>query len=282
MRDVVSQIAVWLNGAADQLGRLVLAPLGFLPGWLSATAVAAVTGVFFLAVFKYTSNQRAIGRVRNDIDAHLLALKLFKDSPLVVLKAQGRVMLGALRLLVLALVPMLVMVVPAALILGQLSLWYQVRPLKVGEDSVITLKLGGEERSSWPAVSLEPSQALDVSVGPVRLKSKREVCWSVKAREPGSHMLAFRVDDRTFTKELKVGDGFMRVSAERPAWGDVSSIMMNPGEDPFRPDDPVRSIAIVYPQRSSWTSGTDTWVIYWFIVSMVAALCCRGMLGVKV
>jgi hypothetical protein len=281
MMDALARIAAWLNAGGNFLGRYLLAPLGALPGWLSATAIAAVTGVLLLAVFKYTSNQRAIERVRNDIDAHLLALKLFKDSPLVALKAQGRVLSGAGRLFVLAIVPMLVMALPVTLLLGQLSLWYETRPLRVGEDSVITLRLGGDQGSSWPAVSLEPSSALDVSAGPVRMRSKREVCWSVKAREPGSHLLAFRIDERTVTKELAVGDGFMRVSAERPGW-DVSSILINPWEEPFRPGEPVRSIAIEYPERSSWTSGTGYWLIYWFVVSMVAALCLRRTMGVKV
>ena len=36
---------------------------------------------------------------------------------------------------------------------------------------------------------------------------------------------------------------------------------------------PVQSIEIEYPLRSSWTSGTDSWVIYWFVVSMIAAFC---------
>jgi hypothetical protein len=281
MMGALAWIAAWLNAPANLLGRLLLAPLGVLPGWLSATAVAAVTGVLLLAVFKYTSNQRAIHRVRNDIDANLLALKLFKDSARVALRSQGRVLVGAGKLFVLAVVPMLVMALPVTLMLGQLSLWYQARPLRVGEESVITLALGGGERSSWPAVSLEPTDALEVAAGPVRVRSRREVCWSVKAREPGSHSLAFRVGDQTIAKDLAIGDGFMRVSAERPGW-DVSSILMNPWEAPFRPGDPVRSIAITYPERSSWTSGTGWWVFYWFAVSFVAALCFRRALDVKI
>ncbi len=121
---------------------------------------------------------------------------------------------------------------------------------------MITLELGGDAGSPWPAVSLEPTDAVEVAAGPVRVRSRREVCWNVKAREPGRHRLAFQVGDRTVAKELAIGDGFMRVSAERPGW-DVSSILMNPWEEPFRPGEPVRSIAIVYPERSSWTSGTD-------------------------
>ena len=55
---------------ANHLGRFLLAPVGVLPGWLSATLVAGLTGVLLLAVFKYTSNQRAIQRVRNDINGN--------------------------------------------------------------------------------------------------------------------------------------------------------------------------------------------------------------------
>jgi hypothetical protein len=281
MMNALAWIAAGLNAPANFLGRWLLAPLGALPGWLSATATAAVTGVLLLAVFKYTSDQRAIHRVRNEIDANLLALKLFKDSARVALRAQGRILLGASRLFVLAVVPMLVMAIPVTLMLGQLSLWYQARPLHVGEDSVITLALGGVGRSPLPAVNLEPTEALEVAAGPVRVRSRREVCWSVKARQPGRHRLAFRVGDRTVAKELAIGDGFMRVSAERPGW-DASSILMNPWEEPFRPGDPIRSIAIAYPERPSWTSGTGYWVAYWFVVSMVAAFCFRGALGVKI
>src|SRR5437660_7334437 len=123
--DILAQIVTRLNGAANALGRFLLAPIGVLPGWLSATIVSAATGVLLLVVFKHTSNQRGIKGVRDDINAHLLALKLVKDSTSVCLRAQGRILLGALRLFVLAVVPMLIMAVPVCLILGQLALWYQ-------------------------------------------------------------------------------------------------------------------------------------------------------------
>jgi hypothetical protein len=279
MTRVLAQIAAWLNSWSSALGRFLLAPVGILPGWLSATVIAAVTGVLLLAVFKYTSNQRAIQRVRNNINANLLALKLFKDSASVSLRSQGRLLVGAFWLFVFAIVPMLVMVVPVTLLLGQLALWYQVRPFRVGEDTVITLKLNGDAGSSWPTVSLQPTDSIAVNVGPVRVRSKREVCWNVKAREPGNHRLVFQVGGQPNSKELAIGDGLMRVSTQRPGW-DWSAILLNPGEKPFRPDQPVHSIAIDYPDRSSWTCGTDLWVIYWFIVSMIAALCFRRAMNV--
>jgi len=277
----LTRVVVWLNAAANALGEWLLAPVAVLPGWLSATLVAAITGVLLLVVFKYTSAQRAIKRVRDDINANLLALKLFKESARVTVRAQGRLLVGAGRLFVFALVPTVVMALPVTLILGQLSLWYQQRPLRVGEEAVVTLTLNGDAGAPFPDVSLRPTDAVETTVGPVRVLSKREVCWNVKARESGHHRLAFQVGDRAVDKELAVGDGYMRVSARRPAWV-WSEALMHPREEPFPPDSPVRSVEISYPARPSWTSGTDWWVAYWFAVSLAAAFCFRRALKVNV
>ena len=89
MTYILALITAWLSAGSNVIGQFLLAPVGVLPGWLSATLVAAVTGVLLLAVFKYTSDQRAIERVRNGINANLLSLKLFKESARVSLQAQG-------------------------------------------------------------------------------------------------------------------------------------------------------------------------------------------------
>lgn len=275
--NALAQIVVWLNAAANALGTLALAPLAMLPEWFSATVVAAATGLLMLLIFKHTSNQQAIKRVRNALKADLLTLKLFKESASVALGAQGRIFLGAARLLGLAIVPMLVMVVPMWLI----SLRYESRPLRAGEEAVMTLKLNGNAQSSWPDVHLQPADALEIDIGPIRVFSKREICWNIKARERGYHRLIFHVDGQPAEKELAIGDGFMRVSTERPAWS-WSDALLNPWERPFRPESPVQSIEIVYPERSSWTSGTDYWLAYYFVVSLVAAFCLRKPLGVNI
>jgi hypothetical protein len=280
MKEILAQIVVLLNRLANSLGRPLLAPLASLPGWLSATLVASVTGVILLLVFKYTSNQAAIKRVRNDIDANLFALKLFKDATPVILSAQAAMLRGAGQLFVLAIVPMLVMMVPVLLVLGQLALWYQHRPLRIGEETVMALKLNGSPGDPLPAVSLEPSSAAEVVTGPVRVPSKREVVWLMKAREPGLHQLSVRAGEQTVTKELAVGDGFMRVSPRRPGW-DWYDALLNPAESTFPPSSPVHSVEVAYPDRLSWTSGTDYWVFYWFAVSMVAALCAKPFLKVN-
>jgi hypothetical protein len=278
----VAQIVVWLNAAANAVGRVVLAPVGVLPGWLSATCVAAATGVLLLLVYKYTSHQRAIKRVRNDIKANLLALKLFKDSAAVAVGSQGRILFGAARLMGLAIVPILVMTVPVCLLLAQMSLWYRARPLHVGEEAVITLQLNGDRETHFPDVRLQPGDAVEVTTGPVRLESNRWVCWEVKARAAGYHRLVFQVDGEAIDKELAVGDGYMRVSTTRPGWSWLD-VMEHPAERPFGPESPVRAIAVDYPERSSWKFlGIEGWLCFWFAVSMVAGLCFSKVFNVNI
>jgi hypothetical protein len=143
------------------------------------------------------------------------------------------------------------------------------------------MALGGDADAAFPEVRLEPTEVAEVTVGPVRVRSQREVCWNIVARANGYHRLRFTVDGTTIDKELAVGDGFMRVSARRPAW-DWSETLVHPAETPFAVAGPVRSIDVSYPARTSWTTGRDRWVIYWFAVSMIAAFAFRRVLGVNV
>jgi hypothetical protein len=279
--DAVTHVLVWLNALANVLGRVLLAPIAILPGWLSATLIATGTGLVLLGMFKYTSNQRAIKRTRDQIKANLLALKLFKDSPAVTLRAQGRVFYGAFQLMLLAIVPMLVMAIPVCLMLGQIALWYQARPLRVGEETLVSLKFGGAPSATMPEVQLEPSAAFATLIGPVRVPSERTMHWSIKAKQPGCHLLAFRLGEQAAQKEFVVGDSFMRTSKERPGWT-WTDILLHPWETPFPTDSLVNSIDIQYPERVSWTSGTDTWIAYWFVVSMLAAFAGRPWLNVNI
>jgi uncharacterized membrane protein (DUF106 family) len=281
MTDFPAQLVTWVNVVTNALGEFLLSLLSSLPGWLSNTIISAVTGVLLLIIFKYTSNQRAIGRARDDIKAHMLALKLFKDSLVVTLKAQGRVFRGAFLLLFHAIRPMLVMIVPVSLLLGQMSLWYQSRPLRGGEEALVVMGLNGDMESAWPEVSIKSTGGAEVTTGPVRVLSKRQIYWKIKAVEDGYSEIDFGVDGQEIKKELAIGKGFMRVSSKRPGW-EWSEILMYPREEAFGPDSAVKSISIDYPERLSRTSGTDWWIVYFFVVSMVFAFIFKPFLKVRI
>ena len=122
------------------------------------------------------------------------------------------------------------------------------RPLRVGEDAVITLKLDGDAGPAWPAVSLRAHRRRR---GHGRAGPRAEQAGGLlerqgpRARQPPPGVPGRRPDHRQGARDRR------RLHAgqhERPGW-DWSAILLNPGEEPFRPDDPVRSIEIDYPQR---------------------------------
>lgn len=277
---LLAHLIAWLNAVANVLFGLLRTPMTVLPAWLSLTLISAGVGVVLLIVFKHTSNQVAIGKVRDAIKANLLAMKLFKDNIPVVLKSQAKIILNAMLLLVHSLRPMLVMIIPFTIILAQLGLWYQFRPLAVGEQAVVTMQLTGSPDDPMPPVALVPSPAAIVTVGPVHVPSKRKVFWQIQAEEAGEHALTFQVDNQQVQKELTVGDGLMLVSAARPALSSVG-IFLNPAEKPFAASSPVHSISIDYPDRASKLTGTDTWVISLFVISMIVAFICKPFFNVK-
>jgi len=275
------QLITWVNVVTNALGGFFLAPVASFPGWLSITVISAILGVFLLVIFKYTSNQKAIGRVRDDIKANLLAVKLFKDSISVTFGSQARVFASAFKLLFYAIVPMLVMIVPVCLILAQMDLWYHVRPLQLGNESVtVKLKLN-DKFDTLPQVTLEPLPAAQTMIGPVRVFSKKEIFWKIKPIEDEYHTLLFHVGDRQYEKQFAVGEGFMRVSPIRPG-PDLSDILLYPLEEPFDPDSVVHSISIEYPTRYFLFFGIDSWVIYFFIASIVFAFIFKPFLKVRI
>ena len=275
------QLITWVNVVTNAIGGLLLAPVAAVSGWGSITVISAVLGVLLLVIFKYTSNQMAIGRVRDDIKANLLAVKLFKDSISVTFRSQARVFAGSFKLLFYAIVPMLVMIVPVCLILAQMGMWYQARPLRPSDEPVIVKLKLNNNLDTLPQVTLESLPAARTMIGPVRVFSKKEIYWKIKPIEDGNYNLIFHVGDRRYEKQLAIGDGFMRLSPKRPG-PDFSDILLYPLERPFAPDSPVYSISIDYPERDSRISGTNWWIVYFFIASMIFAFIFKPLLKVRI
>ena len=260
-----------VNSAANTVCGLVLAPIAMVPGWLSITIISAVLGIPLFIIFKYTSNQRALTRTIDDIKASLLAVRLYRDNIAVTMKSEARLMLCSVKLFVYSLIPVLIMSIPLSLILAQMGLWYQARPLHLGDAPVVVnLKLNNASEH-WPAVTLDARPGARVVAGPMRIASRKEICWTIQPVQDGTHLLKFQVGDQQIVKQLAIGTGFMRVSAKRPGT-DAADVIMHPLEQPLSAAGPVASISIAYPARHSFICGTDWWLVWFCIISMISAL----------
>jgi len=281
MTELLLRTLTGINTVTNALGDMLQAPVATMPGWLSITILSAVVGVLALIIFKYTSNQKAIGRVRDDIKANLLAVKLFRDNFSVALRSQARVMAAAVKLLVYSLVPMLVIILPVCLVLAQMGTWYQVRPVRPG-DGQVTVQLKMNHRAgTLPQVSLDPLPGVRLLTGPVRVPSRDEIYFRLQPLEYGNHTLVFHIGDARYEKQLAVGEGFMRLSPRRPG-ANPGDVLLYPMEKPFSSGDHIGSISIAYPARESKIFGTDWWIVYFFLASMAFAMLCKPFLKVRI
>lgn len=277
LNPVLSPALSFVNPITTAIGDGVYAVLGPLPDWLSLTILSTAAGLVMLVVFRYASNQTAIGRAKDDIKANLLALRLYKDELAVVFQAQFRVAWAILRLQGLLLQPFAILLIPLLLCMAQMGIRHQWRPLRSGEVTVITMKLH-EDVDEFGEIVLAPNIGLTIEAGPV--PGGGEVVWRVRGGEPGRHTLKFRVRGAVLEKELVVGDRFQRVSAIRPgaSW---TTQLLHPAEAPLPPDSPARSIEIDLPASDSWISGEDFWVLTFCVVSLVVAFVFRPFFGVR-
>jgi hypothetical protein len=271
----------WINGPVNAAAGFLLSPIGHMPGWLSITIVSALTGVVLLFIFKHTSNQRAIGLTRDGITADMLALRLFKDDITVTFRSQAGLIKGSLKLLFYSIIPLLVMIVPVSILLAQLGLWYQLRPVAPGEEALVTVRLDASAGAPLPVIDIVSVPGAEVVTGPVRVLSKRELHWMIRAGESGYTRITFDVEGSKIDKELVIGDGLMRVSDRRPGWN-VFEILMHPLEKPFEPDSPIQSIGVEYPPRKAGISGSGRWLIFFFVASLCFALIFKPVLKVRI
>lgn len=274
---VLSPLLALLNPICTSIGDVVYAVLGSLPPWLSLTILSGVAGILALVVFRYTSNQKAIGRALDDIKANLLVLKLYKDELRVTFQAQGRLLWAIARLQRYMLIPFFVMLGPMLLGLAQMGLRHQWRPLEQGEQALITVTCASAD-AGHPDVFLKSTPAVLVEVGPVPGGGK--LVWRVRAGEVGRHHLRFRVGDATIEKEFIVGSGFQRISAARVA-RDWTAQLFHPAEPMLPKACPLQSIEVAYPGVESWIYGANWWVLYFFVISMLTALMFKPLFKVR-
>src|ERR1700747_1956328 len=102
--------------------------------------ISLVIGLVMVIVFGYTSDQKAIHNAKDQLKAHLLALRLFQDKIQVVLQSSGRIVLAPGRYLRLAFKPLLFVIVPMTFLIVQLDRYLGSMPLEVGQSFLVKVQ----------------------------------------------------------------------------------------------------------------------------------------------
>jgi hypothetical protein len=272
-----------LNQALCALFDLLFAPFREANPWIGFAVVCVATAALMLLAYRYTSNQPAIRITKDRIKAHLLEVRLFRDDPGTVLRAQGLLILYNLKYLGHSIIPLLVMIVPLSLLLIQLDLRFGHRPLAPGESALVVLRLNPGLKPTTQEISLDSPSGVSVDTPPLRIDSLSEVDWRIRGVEPGTHTLRVRIGQEVFEKRLEARSGGLpALSPARPGDGWMDQLL-NPAEPPLPPGSAATSIEIRYPGREMSVFGVHLhWMVPFFVLSIFLGLSLKGLFRVEI
>jgi hypothetical protein len=247
---------------------------------LLVLAVSIVIGLLMVIVFRYTSDQKAIGRAKDRLKAHLLAVRLFQDQLPVVMRAYGRILRGTGSYLRLALTPFLIVVLPITFLIVQVDRYFGWTPLHQGETFLVEAKV--EDPAAANAIELQLPPELVSSAPAVHIPADKEVVWRVAAQRDGRYDIYLTAAGERVSKQVIVAPGLARVSPVRLR-GNFWERMFTSGEPALAENSPVQSIAISYPPRViNFASMEWNWIVLFFVVSLIAGFIFKSVLGIQV
>src|SRR5215470_9157337 len=112
----------------------VNAPSGIVFG------ISLIVGLLMVIVFGYTSDQKAIHVAKDQLKAHLLAVRLYQDQLPVVVRTYGRIIRGTGRYLRLAFMPLLYVIIPITLLIVQLDRYLGTTALPTQQAFLVTVR----------------------------------------------------------------------------------------------------------------------------------------------
>ncbi len=274
-----------LNAILRRLFDVALFPFRELHPLVGLTVVSLVFGVAVLLVYKATSNQEKLATVKRRIHAGIFEIRLFNDNLRAIMRAMGDILRHNANYLRLSAVPLLWMIVPLTLVIAQLQFHYGYQGLAPGDQVLVKVELAEDwTEGARPKFALEVPSGLAIEAGPVWIPSLHEVNWRISAVEWGDYELTLTTPDGPLTKSVRVSDDVVRRSTHRLAPGFVNQLLY-PAEDPLPASSPVQSIILSYPAGNAGITGWEsewTWMLVFFILSVVVAFALRKPLNVTI
>lgn len=274
-----------INAALRLVFDLLLAPAS---GWAPIVPIAVVSllvGVGMLLVFKHTSDQVRLARVKRLITAGIFEIRLFNDDLVTIMRAQSDILRHNLTYLKLTLRPTLFVLPPLVLVMAQLQFHYGYAGLRPGQRALLRVDLasGSVPAGERPSLRLDVPAGLRAETDAVWLPAESQVAWRLVAEKEGDYSLGVALGDAApVEKSVRVTPRAVRLSPERLDSGFFSQLFY-PAEPPLPDASPIRAIRLSYPDRDVSVLGFGMhWMIPFFGLSLVFAFALKGLFKVTI
>src|SRR5277367_6504605 len=176
-------MAIATHGIAIAIATLSLS-------WLTSPlaiviVVSLVVGLVMVVLFGYTSDQKAIGIAKDQLKAHLLAVRLYRDQIPVVMGSYGKILRGTGRYLKLAFKPLLYVIIPITLLMVQIDRYLGQTPLAPNAPFLLTVHTAAGGGLNDVAIDLPPE--ITMTAPPVHVPASNDVIWRLAGSKEGKY-----------------------------------------------------------------------------------------------
>jgi hypothetical protein len=246
--------------------------------------LSVLTGIGIMIAFKYTANRRALRSAKDVIQGALLGIVVFRHDTRAMFAEEGRLVRGSLRYMLAGIKPLAVVIIPMVAIFAAIELYAGYQPLPIGSTALVTAEAEGEDLGALSAATLT-GNAVEVETEPLRIPATGEVCWRVRASEPGEHTLTLSAGGRSVEKSLIVGGHKQRpvaISLHRVRGGFEDVLIRN--DEPLIPSDaPVAALTVDYPEALVDLGVVRLhWIWATLIIATIAAVIVKPILKVEI
>jgi uncharacterized membrane protein (DUF106 family) len=255
--------------------------------------VSLVIGLVMVVLFGYTSDQKAIGIAKDQLKAHLLAVRLYRDQIPVVMGSYGKILRGTGRYLKLAFMPLLYVIIPITLLMVQIDRYLGQTPLPPNTPFLLTVHLSGQgsgvqaagqttDTDALNAVTLDLPVEVTMTAPPVHIAADNDVVWRLSGSQEGKYEVKVAAGGDSVAKTVCIGNNLPRISTIRLR-GQFWNRLFSSAEPALPQNSAIESISINYPDRDIDIAGYGmNWIWLFFILSMVAGFIFKELLGIQI
>lgn len=255
--------------------------LAFFTSPLAIVVVLSiVVGLLMVVLFGYTSDQKAIKIAKDQLKAHLLAVRLFQDQLHVVVGSYGRILRGTGRYLRLAFMPLLYVIIPITLLIVQADRYLGFRTPNPNSPFLLTARMSNAEALDGVTLQLPPNVSMTAPA--VHIPADRDIVWRLAAEKEGDYEIKVAAGGTTVSKMIRISSALPRLSPIRLR-GHFWERLFYSAESAIPENAPIESLAVNYPERTIDIAGYEmNWIWLFFIFSMIAGYICKELLGIQV
>lgn len=274
-----------MDATATVISKIVdvlVLPFGRTHHTLQLVWVSLLTGVGMAYVFKLTSSQKTIKRIKDRIKARVLEMRLYQDDPALIFRGLGGALKGNLVYLGAVFVPFLIIIAPVAIVFMQLDQRYSRANLTPGSTVLISAELKEGFDPFQTPVELNVKAGVTIAGKPVRDAATRGTDWQVRVDSTGTHELTLYAKGTSYVFPLVAETSYRMIGNERSASG-VIEPLLHPGLPPFPVDSPLQRVRVEYPGARHWLLGFDVhWIVIFLVYSLISAAVLKFLIGIEI